>query len=430
MRASLAVNHLSEQFSSTTFVRLMSTLTECEKNTIVHPIDSLNQLLLGPDFTTLSGGCRMTWYALRQCCMFMSKSFYKTLVDLSGKKAAKEHRQTAYSPRDAVTVFNIMLKRRFDKCLYGKRLVKNVATNTIESVVDSSYFRLSNLKFANMVNDRMNSKKDFVFHSAFIEGKRVQLRFINVNPLETTHVSEGAGISEIKHGLVFDNSENAGSNTKVTCFFEIDSDKHVMIPYAKHLSRRHRSYDLEEKAKFLIELADSQLVIPSIDEIEKKLVDLIEYNLGLTGKRTHDNQFLRLMANRIYGQVIPATNANSIARNVTSFGSSALTVDDMKAVREAEWPLRTALDVFTAIAAESAFTKTIAARDNIEQLGFKVLFGDWRIIHGLKGRSVSCGTSSQPESGECSGEGEGRSIDNGRTDVPMAQSQGTSNYEG
>jgi hypothetical protein len=384
MRASIAVSHGFARFNASLFSRFMGILNDNEKNTIVHPVDSLDQLLLGPDFCTLSGGYRVTWYALQQCCAFMSKSFYRTVADLSGKKAAKAYRQTAYSPKDAVTVFNIMLKRRFDKCLYGKRLVKNVETNTIDAVVDSSYTRLSNLRFANMVNDSVGSSGDFVFYSAFMEGKRVQLRFVNRNPLVSTSISEDMGLGPIRYGLLFDNSENAGSNTKVTCFFVLAPDKHIMLPYTKHLSRRHRSYGLEDKAKFLIELANTQLRIPGIAEIEENLVKLREHNLGLTGKAYLDNAFLKLMAKRMYGQVIPASHASAIARRITSFGSYALTVSDMKAVREAEWPLKTMLDVFLSTAVESEFTKTIAARDNIEQLGFKLLFGDWRVVYGLK----------------------------------------------
>lgn len=380
MRNSIAVDNELLTFNDTQQSKFMTYLETVEKNTVIFPIDSPNQLIVGNDFTTLSGKSKIAWVGLRQCCNFISKNFYKLITDICGKNAGASRDPSVYSDRDAATVFNIVVKRRFDKSLNGKRILKNNKTNLIESVVTDQYQRLSNFEFMTKVTKALALLGDkYTFMQSTMFGRKMQVRFVLNEPLNLPNFFAGKHLDPVRVGVLFSNSEYGDSAVKMTLFLSFGSLGSTIVPYSTALSIDHKGNNFFSKLdKLLVEIDNKR---KELDEstVENMLTQLQNSNLGLSGVKEADDKWLKAINKKLVSHKIHSSVADKVLKRTLFSKIEDGVVILAKTDKASTWPDKTALDVFVAMLTESTKSAAnMAVRDNIEQSAFKLLSGKLR----------------------------------------------------
>ena len=354
MSSGIAVDHDFQVFNDKQYSRFMTYLENVEKNTVTFSVDSANQLLLSSEFRTVSGKSRLSWTALRQCCNYLGKTFYRVVSDLSSRGLSSDSDFSLYSDKDAAAVFNIMVRRKLAKGLKNKRVLKNNATNTIEAIVTAKYKRLSNYVFMQRVDSAMKSiGSDYSFLQAVISGRRMQARFIFKEPLAATGTFVDSSLLPIRAGILFTNSEYGDSAVKLTLFLTFGSVGTTVIPYSASWSLDHKEGMLER---------------------------LQGNNLGLSGVKEDDKKWLEAINKKLVGHNINSNTVNKVLKRIL-FSK----VEDGELVlgrvdKATAWPSKTSLDMFVAMLTEgSQSVKNMTIRDSIEQSSFKLLSGKMRL---------------------------------------------------
>ena len=381
MKQSLALEHDLNVFSANQHDRFLSFLESVEKNTIVFQLDSTNQVMLGSDLTTVSVKSRLTWTALRQCCNYLSKSFYTTISDLCGRSFTNKSDMSMYSNQDAIVVFNTVLKRRFDKGLSGKKIIKNSSSNTIEAVLGDKYRRLSNHLLINKAEHYLKRLGyRYEFSQAVISGRRLQARYVFEEPIPLSNFSTNIHFDPVKAGVLFTNSEYGDSSLKMTLFISFGSLGTTLLPYSASWCLDHKGVNFNDKLNSL--LVDIEKKRTELDEhnIEAMLIQLQQSNLGLSGNKETDDKWLKtlnkkLSAQKLNSSVVDKVMQRTLFSRVEEGNVVLARVDKAKV-----WPDKSALDMFVALLAEGSSSVTnMAVRDNIEQSSFKLLSGKMRL---------------------------------------------------
>jgi len=381
MRNSIAVDHEFNIFNDKQYGRFMSYLENVENNTATFTIDSVNQLLLDSEFKTVSGKSRMTWTALRQCCNYLSKSFYRVISDLSGRGVSSKPDLSLYSDKDASAVFNIMVKRKLTRSLKNKRVLKNNATNTVEAILTPKYRRLSNYAFMRRVDEAMKKiGSDYSFLQATVSGRKMQARFIFKDPLKIDSLEIDNVLLPIRAGVLFTNSEYGDSAVKLTLFLMFGTIGTTTVPYSPSCSLDHKGKNFNNKLNELLVALETNRKELDETHIENMLNRLQNSNLGLSGLAEADALWLKTINKKLVSNNINANIADKVLKR-TLFSK----VEDGELVlgrvdKAMAWPNKTSLDMFVAMLTEGAQSvKNMTARDNIEQSSFKLLSGKLRI---------------------------------------------------
>ena len=381
MSSGIAVDHDFQVFNDKQYSRFMTYLENVEKNTVTFSVDSANQLLLSSEFRTVSGKSRLSWTALRQCCNYLGKTFYRVVSDLSSRGLSSDSDFSLYSDKDAAAVFNIMVRRKLAKGLKNKRVLKNNATNTIEAIVTAKYKRLSNYVFMQRVDSAMKSiGSDYSFLQAVISGRRMQARFIFKEPLAATGTFVDSSLLPIRAGILFTNSEYGDSAVKLTLFLTFGSVGTTVIPYSASWSLDHKGSNFNDKLNQLLITIESKRKELGETHVEGMLERLQGNNLGLSGVKEDDKKWLEAINKKLVGHNINSNTVNKVLKRIL-FSK----VEDGELVlgrvdKATAWPSKTSLDMFVAMLTEgSQSVKNMTIRDSIEQSSFKLLSGKMRL---------------------------------------------------
>jgi hypothetical protein len=381
MRNSIAVDHEFNIFNDKQYGRFMSYLENVENNTATFTIDSINQLLLDSEFKTVSGKSRLTWTALRQCCNYLSKSFYRVISDLCGRGVSSKPDLSLYSDKDASAVFNIMVKRKLTRSLKNKRVLKNNATNTVEAILTPKYRRLSNYAFMRRVDEAMKKiGSDYSFLQATVSGRKMQARFIFKDPLNIDSLEIDNALLPIRAGVLFTNSEYGDSAVKLTLFLMFGAIGTTTVPYSASCSLDHKGKNFNSKLNELLVALETNRKELDETHIENMLNRLQNSNLGLSGLAEADALWLKTINKKLVSNNINANIADKVLKrtlfSIVEDGELVLGRVD----KTRSWPNKTSLDMFVAMLTEGAQSgKNMTARDNIEQSSFKLLSGKLRI---------------------------------------------------
>jgi hypothetical protein len=381
MRNSIAVDHEFNIFNDKQYGRFMSYLENVVNNTATFTIDSINQLLLDSEFKTVSGKSRLTWTALRQCCNYLSKSFYRVISDLCGRGVSSKPDLSLYSDKDASAVFNIMVKRKLTRSLKNKRVLKNNATNTVEAILTPKYRRLSNYAFMRRVDEAMKKiGSDYSFLQATVSGRKMQARFIFKDPLNIDSLEIDNALLPIRAGVLFTNSEYGDSAVKLTLFLMFGAIGTTTVPYSASCSLDHKGKNFNSKLNELLVALETNRKELDETHIENMLNRLQNSNLGLSGLAEADALWLKTINKKLVSNNINANIADKVLKrtlfSIVEDGELVLGRVD----KTRSWPNKTSLDMFVAMLTEGAQSvKNMTARDNIEQSSFKLLSGKLRI---------------------------------------------------
>ena len=315
MRNSIAVDHEFNIFNDKQYGRFMSYLENVENNTATFTIDSVNQLLLDSEFKTVSGKSRLTWTALRQCCNYLSKSFYRVISDLSGRGVSSKPDLSLYSDKDASAVFNIMVKRKLTRSLKNKRVLKNNATNTVEAILTPKYRRLSNYAFMRRVDEAMKKiGSDYSFLQATVSGRKMQARFIFKDPLKIDSLEIDNVLLPIRAGVLFTNSEYGDSAVKLTLFLMFGDIGTTTVPYSASCSLDHKGKNFNNKLNELLVALETNRKELDETHIENMLNRLQNSNLGLSGLAEADALWLKTINKKLVSNNINANIADKVLK--------------------------------------------------------------------------------------------------------------------
>ena len=359
---------------------LRDAVFELERNTATFVLDGTQQVSLSQNFTTVGGMSRLTWVALRQLCNSLSPGFYKLIADLCGRSFIKKSNKVTYSNQDALSVYNTVLNRRFSRAVERKLILKNIKTNVIDAVLPQQNNRISLYDFYKAVNPKQKPEngdcydKDFIFKSADLLDRKL---FIKLVPDSNNKEYSFKGLT-FKTGIMFTHSEYSDSHTSVgvfVCFYanQFAVDKAI---------KAEKNTDIETKVKKLTEAVAKKVKAFEGYRLISMFEKLEETKLGFTddfnANKTHKNKVVQILCKvklrlKIAERVVMATLVSGLANQ--SF--SALAASSSEA-----WPGKSAFDLFKALLAESV--KPIydkPARDNIEQVLFRLLLGKLKFNH-------------------------------------------------
>lgn len=380
-RNSLAVDHELISFADNQRERFMSFLSNVEKNTVVFSVDAPEQLLLNNEYKTISGNSKLTWTSLRQSCNAMSKSFYKLISDISGRSFTNKNDITLYSEKDAAAIFNMVVKRRFQKCLNGKKVIKNNLTNTVESLVGTKYKRLSNFEFIQRVEQALKRfGSSCRFSQATMTGRKLQARYSFCDPLNIDNEYLSNYLNPVHAGVLFSNSEYGDSSVKMTLFFSFGNVGSTIVPYRSSWCLSHKGNDFIAKLEALLVDVDNKRKTLTEDSISEMIKVLSQNNLCVSPKQEKYDMWCKAISKKLTGNRLSSAVAERIIKRTlfSSFENGAFVLDRQSMMSRISE--RTAMDMFIALLAEGSSVKSnMTVRDNIEQSSFKLLSGKLRV---------------------------------------------------
>lgn len=208
--ASLFVRGRGHVFYRGADAKLRALLEEVDRHTLVVEPHRWQDLALSAAGEARDGG-HYTQHGLRQVCGHLAPGLFRLILELSGSQRHPDEPVEDYSLSEAITVFNSLLRRRFDSRLAGKvRLVRDARRRTIDGVVGSKFRLLPNLTFYDRAVAALGgSARTPVLLEAGLAGRRLSLRYADRKAL--CRAPDGAAW----HGGVWLCNSEIGSETPV-----------------------------------------------------------------------------------------------------------------------------------------------------------------------------------------------------------------------
>lgn len=329
MIRSIAADRERRVFSNDQYDAFIAFIEKVKSNTMVLPVDSVEQLLLDKEFKTVGDNLVFTQTALRQCCNFLSKNLYGLIKDLT-------------LPSAVLHVFNTVLKIKFER-LKGKRIIKNVATNRIEAVVTCVHSDTTRL-FPNVF-------KSNKFLKASVTDNRIIKTVFSV-PSDTS--------TSLANCFIFSIYLLPSGLIRLSCFIKTSDLKDVKL---KVSSVKLHAADKDFSDKF--SKAVNKLSTEA-NELKEKLpqlqTNLESINLGLTGDGKKDERqiiFLSKSLTRLFKHVSTEGRHKKIKESTVrkailkalhsdSIGSSVSSFEQARVEKLSSWSNKTMLDLFYA----------------------------------------------------------------------------------
>jgi len=377
----LAAEVQGRRFDSGEEDALTRFLDETEENTLTHPIEDPNQVLLDHACRTVDGRDQFTWLAVRQVCRVLGAGLGTYITDLAGyRRAPSDDEREFYSDEDAAAVFNMAVRRRFRQELLGFQAIRNARTGTIDAVVGHGYRRLPNRDFLERVREVLHAvDRPVEFHEALVVGRRVTVRYRFVEP-----IYEGDDrLLSVHGGFSFANSEVGDGAVRGTPLLWFDPSGTALMPYNAGCRVAHTGKDFPRRMQRLLDRTLDRWRLSELSEsIGRHVEELGNSNLGFGGadEDADDGRFRELVSQLRHRHLTQSTARRVLRRAVFSGGREEAPIDLMRSERRRTWGGRTALDVFVAVLRESEATLlNVTARERLEQLAYSMLAGRFRL---------------------------------------------------
>lgn len=379
MDKQIAVELPELSFDKSKLSGLMNVLIDLERNTSVFVLDTTQQVLLSNNYTTLSGVSRLTWLALRQFCNALSSGFYKVVSDLCGRSFSKQADRLVYSNIDAVSVYNMVVNRRFGQGLERKQVVKNIKTNVIETLLSQQHTRIP-LCDAYSLLDKMlkeNKRCDTLLEAsqAKLSGRKLFVQVVPTNPNKFYSLDRLG----FKTGFVFTHSEYAAKHISFQVCISFDSLGSALGPPIR-FEKGTDDFGLRMNAMFTA-------CCNSMKQFEGyRVVTLLEnmqaLRLGFVGEFKKDKLTKSKLVKKLCRAKLKPKVADKVITSLLMSGSSKHSISSLASSSYESWPKKNHLDLFVALLAESANPiYDRPAQDNIEQVAFKLLSGKLKLHH-------------------------------------------------
>jgi hypothetical protein len=358
---------------------LMDVLVDLEKNTSVFVLDTTQQVLLSNNYTTISGVSKLTWLALRQFCNALSSGFYKVVADLCGRSFSKQSDRLVYSNIDAVSVYNMVVNRRFGQGLERKQVIKNIKTNVIETLLSQQHSRIplcdAYASLTKILGENRRPDTDFEVVKAKLLGRKL---FVQVMPTNSNKFYSFNRLG-FKTGFLFTHSEYANKHISFQICISFDSFGLAVGPPIR-FEKGVDDFNFRMSSMFTA-------CCNSIKQFEGyRVVTLLEnmdnLRLGFVGDFKKDKLTKSKLVKKLCRAKLKPRVAEKVITSLLMSGTANHSISSLASSSYESWPKKNHLDLFVSLLAES--TNPIydrPAQDNIEQVAFKLLSGKLKLNH-------------------------------------------------
>lgn len=369
----------TKNFVSSQKEYLFSSLSAVEDETLVLPLTDVGQLYLESDLTTSVGKAKIAWLAFKQICHHLSEHMVGFIKDF-GRISDSEKPKSFYSPVEASLIFNMVLKRRFDTCLSGRHIIKNMASNVIEALINDSRKRMPGVKFLEMVDDLLSDKyPSYSFESASMHGRKIIARYKVDSSILIDPQYSGYDLGDIHSGMVFSNDEYDDNLARVSVYISFGKLGLCCFPHKSVWKVSYNSSDFRNNFESLVSVVDKARSVVDSNYMSHFLTKACSTSLNLRGVEAKDKFVISNMARQlVFNHMTPYAADRAVKRAVYSFVDKGKIVVS-KVDKSSSWPNKSVIDLFVSLLIESSEAHSLSVRDNIEQLAFKLLCGKVKV---------------------------------------------------
>lgn len=369
----------TKNFVSSQKEHLFSTLSTVEDETLILPLTEVGQVYLESDLTTSIGKAKIAWLAFKQICHHLSEHMVGFIKDF-GRISDSEKPKAFYSPVEASLIFNMVLKRRFDTCLSGRYIIKNMASNTIEALINDSRKRMPGIKFLEMADDLLSSKyPSYGFDSASLNGRKIVARYRFEAGTAIDPEISGYDFGPVHSGIVFSNDEYDDNLARVSIYISFGNFGLCCFPHKSVWKVSHNSSDFKNNFDRLVSVVDKTRSVVDSNYLSHFLTKACSTSLNLRGVEAKDKFVISNIARQlVFNHITPYAADRAAKRAVYSFVDKGKPVVS-KVDKTVSWPNKSVIDLFVSLLIESSEAHSLSVRDNIEQLAFKLLCGKVKV---------------------------------------------------
>lgn len=348
---------------------LIAELANIDRNTLVTPITSFNDVMINTDTGHTPNDYAYTDLALLQLCTLISPGLFQLILDLCGQWRKPGEDKSYFSSLHAIDIFNKLVKFRFDRKIANMQLVRNTRAKTIDGIVGGRFRYLSNIDFYERVAHTCKSHK-INFFEAMLYGRRLVIRRIHTAENSAYNIDGDLYMP----GVHFENSEVGGRAIRMaSMLIKAGTNYCSLSQYKDGDGGRvlHTGKSFERKLNTLFSTAIRQL--PSRKLIEE--TPLIDKSLRLEEDATRDKHSKHLVSvlrrrklNLSFAQRVVASAA-AMGRNEDDD-----LLDRMPDERRKILATRTGYDLFVSLIRE-ARELPLDQREIAEQTAFSLLIG-------------------------------------------------------
>jgi hypothetical protein len=367
--ASLVLDTPVQRFRSSEEERLRDFLKETDKNTVCYPVSDVKEVTLNGRACTLSGGRRLTSWALYQVCGAVCPGLFRFINELSGSERTADEPRHDFSFDEAVDVYNRVVARRFDTRVSGHRLLVNTRSGLIEGLIGQKYQRLPNCELYERTKVVLAQlPKSPSFYEAILYGRWLLLRYYNPRTFTVITGPDGERDRYLT-GYHFSNNEVGEAAARAAAFLLRDSGRTVCLCPSTIGKVKHLGMKFEERLRRLLDGVLHQLHGP--DYYRDRLIGLRDKSLGLTGKPEEDVKRMEDLIQQLVRRQLSLSVARSVVNGAADLGSyeEREVPDHLKPL-----PSRNVYDLFNALGRE-AKRAAINIRERIEQIAYAILTG-------------------------------------------------------
>jgi hypothetical protein len=367
----------TQRFTDRQRENFLSCLKSSDADTLVFPLDSVDQLALNSELCTVNGKAKLSHVAFKQICYLLSDTLFPFIADFAGFKS-KSLGNAGYSHTDAGIVFNLVLKRRFDSCLADKKIVKRVSANVIDAVVGARHKSLSGIALIESVENILYDKFDgYSFKEACLCDREFLARYEHDATVDIT-VDFDFDINPVTTGLIVRHDEYH-NRSYVSMYISFGEVGCVRFPVQTSWAIGNSKEVVDGSIENILSAVDSVRKIISTSFLDSYLNSCLSAKLGLTGTGLRDKIVVGNLNKLIENSNVSQEASDRIVKRAlySSVENGKLVLS--KVDKEKIWPYKTAADVFVSSLIQSSETDNITAQDNIEQFSFKLLFGKVKV---------------------------------------------------
>ena len=350
-------------------------LMELDEKTFVRPPASPDEITLDSSGRTELGGYRYAAVAFDTVSRILAPGLSTLIPNIAGMnvRSGRIHEEISFA--EAIEIFNMIVRLRFYADLSTHQLVINEKDNYIEGLLGPKTRYLENSTLLQIVDDMLSSVTDrnIQFHSAQLAGRRLLLRYRNVEPVTSIGPCNGQS-HEVHRGYHFSNSESGDASIRAAPMYLCLPTEAVSLgKFAKTKTRMlHTGKDFRSRLNRLLASVIDLGVDP--DTVSRKLLLLRERTLDLDPLDVvnFESQVSDLVDQVSRYGTLTESLAQKIVDNAVYTGAFPVDDAEYRMVRNKQIAGRTSYDVYHAIGME-ARKLPIRHQETAEQSAFEYL---------------------------------------------------------
>jgi hypothetical protein len=378
MIPALAIIPESSYFPASREEEFITALGDQDRYTVCQPLSSLREVALDGQGRTVHNGEQLTTLALYQICQVACPGMYQFVNELSGVNRLDDTIREDYSLSEALTIYNQVIRRRFQTRLQGRQVVRHTKDKLVAGVVGPKYRRLPNKVLYDGIKQLLSSsQKPPLFYEAVLNGWWLLLRYYKPKSMFVVDGPMGER-DRFFQGYHFSNNEVGEAAVKAAAFVLRDSGRTAALcPSSSGGRVIHTGGTFNERLRRVLFGVKDRLGEP--DVYRNRVLALLSTNLQLgNGQAEPGERREEELVHRLVRRDLRHTVAKDVVSSLLVQGS----YDDHpvpEGIARVGRQTRTAYDLFTALG-RVAKRLSISGREQAEQVAYALLVGKFRVV--------------------------------------------------